>query len=56
MTLMSTLKGLPNFDMIFVNFSSSTTPPLILKHFEHYCEYVKSNSGVVLKPRSSTAT
>jgi dynein heavy chain 1 len=28
MTLMSTLKSLQDFDMIFVNFSSSTTPPL----------------------------
>ena len=27
------------------------TPELILKHFEHYCEYVKSQSGVTLKPR-----
>ena len=31
MTLMSTLKALPDFDMIFVNFSSSTTPKLILQ-------------------------
>ena len=51
MTLMSTLKSLPDFDMIFVNFSSSTTPSLILKQFEHYCEYVKSNAGITLKPR-----
>ena len=51
MTLMSTLKGLLNYDMIFVNFSSSTNPQLILKQFEHYCEYVKSNAGITLKPR-----
>ena len=52
MTLMSTLKGLQDFDMIFVNFSSSTTPALILKQFEHYCEYGKGAGGVVLRPRA----
>ena len=52
MTLMSTLKNLPDYDMIFVNFSSSTTPGLILKQFEHYCEYVKSQSGITLKPKN----
>jgi dynein heavy chain 1 len=31
MTLMSTLQNLQDFDMIFVNFSSSTDPQLILK-------------------------
>lgn len=52
MTLMSTLKNLPDFEMIFVNFSSSTTPGLIQKQFEHYCEYTKSAGGVTLHPRS----
>ena len=31
MTLMSTLKALNDFEMIFINFSSTTTPSLILK-------------------------
>jgi len=31
MTLMSTLKSLTDFEMIFVNFSSSTMPALIIK-------------------------
>lgn len=51
MTLMSTLKNLQDFEMIFVNFSSSTTPPLILKQFEHYCEYSKAATGITLRPR-----
>lgn len=51
MTLMSTLKALPDFEMIFVNFSSSTNPSLIMKQFEHYCEYVKTISGIVLRPK-----
>jgi dynein heavy chain 1 len=52
MTLMSTLKNLQDFEMIFVNFSSSTTPALILKQFEHYCEYSKAATGITLRPRT----
>lgn len=48
---MSTLKALPDFEMIFVNFSSSTNPNLIMKQFEHYCEYVKTVSGIILRPK-----
>lgn len=51
MTLMSTLKELPDFEMIFVNFSSGTYPSLILKQFDHYCEYIKTTSGIVLRPK-----
>lgn len=51
MTLMSTLKSLPDFEMIFVNFSSSTSPGLIMKQFEHYCEYKKTPSGILLTPK-----
>lgn len=52
MTLMATLKALPDFDMIFVNFSSSTTPKLLLKTFDHYCEYARNPNGVVLRPHA----
>ena len=51
MTLMSTLKSLPDFEMIFINFSSSTTPPLIQKQFDQYCEYTKTHQGIVLRPK-----
>ena len=51
MTLMSTLKNLDDFEMIFVNFSSSTDPTLILKQFEHYCEYAKVSTGFILRPK-----
>lgn len=37
--------------MIFVNFSSSTTPSLILKQFDHYCEYIKTTQGIILRPK-----
>jgi len=50
MTLMATLKNLTDFEMIFINFSSSTMPDLIMKTFDHYCEYKKTPSGVVLRP------
>ena len=51
MTLMATLKILTDFEMVFINFSSSTTPDLLLKTFDHYCEYVKSSSGTILRPK-----
>ena len=51
MTLMSTLKALPDFEMIFVNFSSSTSPILIQQQFEHYGEYLKTSSGIILRPK-----
>ena len=50
MTLMATLKALPDFEMVFINFSSSTCPSLVLKTFDHYCEYTRTPSGVVLRP------
>ena len=53
MTLMATLKVLTDFEMVFINFSSSTTPDLILKTFDHYCEYVKSSSGMTLRPKQA---
>ena len=33
-----------------LNFSSATTPELMLKTFDHYCEYRKTPNGVVLSP------
>ena len=32
------------------NFSSATTPELLLKTFDHYCEYRRTPNGVVLAP------
>ena len=53
MTLMATLKMLTDMEMIFINFSSSTRPDLILKTFEHYCEYKKTPKGTILRPRQN---
>lgn len=43
---------LVDYEMIFINFSATTTPELILKQFEHYCEYVKSHNGIILRPKN----
>jgi dynein heavy chain 1 len=49
---MATLKSLPEMDMVFINFSSSTLPQLILKTFDHYCEYKKTPNGIILRPHN----
>ena len=49
---MSTLKSLSNCEMIFINFSSTTLPKMLMKQFDHYCEYVKSPKGLFLRPKN----
>ncbi|CAL4067976.1 unnamed protein product, partial [Meganyctiphanes norvegica] len=50
MTLFSALRALPDLEVVGINFSSATTPELVLKSFDHYCEYRKTPNGVVLSP------
>ncbi|KAH6718072.1 cytoplasmic dynein-like protein 1 heavy chain 1 [Leptodontidium sp. MPI-SDFR-AT-0119] len=50
MTLFSALRKLPNMEVVGLNFSSATTPDLLIKTFEQYCEYKKTVSGVILSP------
>jgi dynein heavy chain 1, cytosolic len=50
MTLFSALRKLPDMEVVGLNFSSATTPGLILKTFEQYCEYRKTPNGVILAP------
>ncbi|KAM0751755.1 hypothetical protein T439DRAFT_218203 [Meredithblackwellia eburnea MCA 4105] len=50
MTLFSALRKLPDLEVIGLNFSSATTPELILKTFEQHCEYRKTPNGVILAP------
>lgn len=38
------------FKVVGLNFSSATTPELLLKTFDHYCEYRRTPNGVVLAP------
>ena len=50
MTLFSALRKLPNMEVIGLNFSSATTPDLLMKTFEQYCEYRKTSNGIVMAP------
>ncbi|PIK60017.1 putative cytoplasmic dynein 1 heavy chain 1 [Apostichopus japonicus] len=50
MTLFSALRALPDMEVVGLNFSSATTPELMLKTFDHYCEYRRTPNGVVLSP------
>lgn len=50
MTLFSALRKLPNMEVVGLNFSSATTPDLLVKTFEQYCEYKKTLNGVMLSP------
>ncbi|KAA8570853.1 hypothetical protein EYC84_000244 [Monilinia fructicola] len=50
MTLFSALRKLPNMEVVGLNFSSATTPDLLIKTFEQYCEYKKTVNGVMLSP------
>ena len=51
MTLFSALRKLPDMEVVGLNFSSATAPELVLKTFEHYCEYKKSAHGLILSPK-----
>ena len=50
MTLFSALRALPDFEVIGLNFSSATSPELVLKTFDHYCEYRRTPNGVIMSP------
>ena len=50
MTLFSALRKLPNMEVVGLNFSSATTPDLIIKTFDQYCEYRKTLNGVIMSP------
>jgi dynein heavy chain 1, cytosolic len=50
MSLFAALRSLPHMDVVGLNFSSATTPELMLQTFAHYCEYKRTHDGVVLAP------
>jgi len=41
-------------EMVFINFSSSTTPELIMKTFDQYCETKKTNNGFLMHPTQAS--
>ncbi len=52
MTLFSTLNSLPDADVVTLNFSSATSPELLLNTFAQHCEYKTTPKGPVLRPLS----
>ena len=50
MTLFSALRKLPDMEVVGLNFSSATTPELLLKAFEQYCEIKRTPNGLILAP------
>ncbi|KAK4963385.1 dynein heavy chain [Elasticomyces elasticus] len=50
MTLFSALRKLPNMEVVGLNFSSATTPDLLVKTLEQYCDYRKTLNGVTMAP------
>ena len=36
--------------VVGLNFSSATTPELLMKTFDHYCEFRRTPNGIVLSP------
>ncbi|CAD7970789.1 unnamed protein product [Amoebophrya sp. A120] len=50
MTLMSILKKSDIFELVSLNFSSGTTSSLLQNSLEQYCETVKTQKGLVMRP------
>ncbi|KAL8732460.1 MAG: hypothetical protein Q9166_002673 [cf. Caloplaca sp. 2 TL-2023] len=50
MTLFAALRKLPDMEVVGLNFSSATTPELLIKTLDQYCEYRKTLNGVVMSP------
>ena len=53
MTLTSVLQSIQGIVMANLNFSSKTTPEIILKTFSQYCVYTRKGKDLVLQPSES---
>jgi len=53
MTLTNVLQSLEGVILASLNFSSRTTPEIILKVFAQYCAYVRRGKDIVLEPAES---
>ena len=51
MTLFDALRALPEFVVVGLNFSSATSPELIMDTFHQHCEYITTPTGTVLHPK-----
>ncbi|KAJ1517337.1 hypothetical protein HMI55_000021, partial [Coelomomyces lativittatus] len=52
MTLINVLRGMSDAEIVNLNFSSASTPDLVLKALDQHCEYKKTTTGYVLSPRN----
>jgi dynein heavy chain 1, cytosolic len=50
MTLTSVLQSIQGVVLTSLNFSSRTTPEIILKIFSQYCSYVRRGKRIYLEP------
>ena len=53
MTLTSVLSSIQGVVFTSLNFSSRTTPDIILKSFHQYCKYVRRGREIFLEPAES---
>ena len=51
LTLTSTLQSMSEFELVTLNFSSGTTPELILTTFRDHCNFKRTPDGVLLEPK-----
>lgn len=50
MTLTAVLRSVPEFELVTLNFSSTTTPKLLLDTLAHYCKVDRTPNGLVMHP------
>jgi dynein heavy chain 1 len=50
MTLTAVLRSLPEFELVTLNFSSTTTPKLLMDTLSHYCKIERTPAGLVMHP------
>jgi dynein heavy chain 1, cytosolic len=56
MTLSSVLQSMQGVVLANLNFSSRTTPEIILKTFAQYCAYIRRGKDIYLEPAESLGT
>lgn len=56
MTLTSVLQSIQGVVLASLNFSSRTTPEIILKVFQQYCTFVRKGKDIVLEPSGTLGT
>lgn len=56
MTLTSVLQSVQGVILVSLNFSSRTTPEIIMKTFAQYCTYARKGKNTVLEPAESLGT